>query len=529
MLRILLIILTITVCNSTQAQNYNCFQPGGRNYFVSGQGYVRGIRIDSVRVQGSDTVYFPYRTLRNDHYLFGGSGPVDTLGASWLGKKVIRQPDGTFLFDNMWDTVILKSQSHAGDSWTFYNDTSVFSYIATVTAEDTATVLGSADSVKKITITAYKNGLPYPEDPINGFEIQLSKNNGFVQVCDLYTFPYHRPDTVSFHPPSGCTIRGFDWYLDVLLGNLCIPDLCCFDALPNASNSLFRLLPFYNPTTQALYDATIGDVFETKFTASDNGGGSGPGIVTDIYTLDSVLTKTVTAHSTTSTGIERRMAVQMDYSFTPPHFDTTVTPPAPFSRNGTDSDHLVAPGVMPEESYWGYLLHYLPLRPLLTCGTAPAYVTMGYSGCVYDGISSEPVIDSTVYSVEFGITARAHWTVIGSCEQQSLIYVNKSGVVACGNFVPIADHNTSVRTITAPDIFISPNPADAALTVSMPGATGDIRVEIYDVPGKKIFDGDLNSKNQILINTLSWHAGTYVAIIFVDGRVASRRIIAVQH
>lgn len=174
---------------SAFSQNYNCFLPGQKNYFISGNNYVRGIRIDSVRRSGSDIIYFPYRTLRGIYGPFSTS--LDTFGSSWVGKKVVQKPDGTFIFNNLWDTVFIKTQSHTGDSWIFYNDTSVFSYIATVTSEDTMTILGILDSVKTITITADSAGIYHPIDPVNNFQIILSKNQGFMQIFDLFTFPYH--------------------------------------------------------------------------------------------------------------------------------------------------------------------------------------------------------------------------------------------------------------------------------------------------------------------------------------------------
>ncbi len=69
-------------CNYvTHAQNYNCLQFGPKNYFINAENYVRGIRIDSVRSVGSDTLYFPYRTRRIKNYFV--IPETDTMGASW--------------------------------------------------------------------------------------------------------------------------------------------------------------------------------------------------------------------------------------------------------------------------------------------------------------------------------------------------------------------------------------------------------------------------------------------------------------
>src|SRR6185295_4526018 len=87
------------------AQNYQCLQSGVKHYFTNENGYLRGIRIDSARLSGTDSVFYPFHTGRN----FTGI-VTDTNGSSWLGKKVIKQTDGTFFFRNYAsDTVIVKT------------------------------------------------------------------------------------------------------------------------------------------------------------------------------------------------------------------------------------------------------------------------------------------------------------------------------------------------------------------------------------------------------------------------------------
>lgn len=132
------------------AQNYQCLQPGVKHYFTNGNGYLRGMRIDSVETQGDSTIYFPYHTPRG--YLHSAPpSTLDSTGGSWLGKSVVQRADGTFLFDNLWhDTVVIKTQANVGDSWVFYHDTTTLFYQASLMAIDTMTVLGFVDSVKKI-------------------------------------------------------------------------------------------------------------------------------------------------------------------------------------------------------------------------------------------------------------------------------------------------------------------------------------------------------------------------------------------
>src|SRR4051812_6776223 len=124
------ILFSSYLCN---AQNYQCLQSGVKHYFINGNGYLRGIRIDSVKVIGTDMFFHPFKTLRGYHPDYGGAFTFDGAAGSWLGEEVIMQADGTFLFDNTSkDTTVIKSQASVGDSWIFYSDSSVNYYTATV-------------------------------------------------------------------------------------------------------------------------------------------------------------------------------------------------------------------------------------------------------------------------------------------------------------------------------------------------------------------------------------------------------------
>ncbi len=143
----ILILFTSCYCN---AQNYQCLQAGVKHYFINGNGYLRGIRIDSVRTFGDTTIYYPFHTPRLT------SGIIDPNGGSWLGKRVLQLSDGTFVFDSYWnDSVIIKTKANVGDSWIFYRDSSHLYYKATVIANDTMTILSSLDSVKTIMINQW--------------------------------------------------------------------------------------------------------------------------------------------------------------------------------------------------------------------------------------------------------------------------------------------------------------------------------------------------------------------------------------
>ncbi|HYD22913.1 MAG TPA: T9SS type A sorting domain-containing protein [Flavipsychrobacter sp.] len=237
----LLTFLTAFLLSSITAfsQAYNPFTPGGNRYFMNAQGYVRGMRIDSVSSIGNSLIYHPYRSPRGEYGIaFIVSTPLDPNGASWLGKNVIKRPDGTFLFDNFsGDTVVIRTQCEVGDSWVFRAYASSQGYIATCVSKDTMTILGTLDSVKTVRITTTNTN-----DPVNNFEFVLSKQHGFYKVFDLYTFPYPVPDINEGTYP--------DIFMDI-----------CTGGQASAANSIFTLTDFHIPSYAELHDWQPGDKF----------------------------------------------------------------------------------------------------------------------------------------------------------------------------------------------------------------------------------------------------------------------------
>lgn len=250
------------------------------------------MRIDSVNASGDSIFYYPFHTPRGSYETILYTDPLvlDSTGGSWLGGNVLQKSDGTFLFDNLWgDSVVIKSLAHTGDSWVFYTDSGNIYYQATVLVEDTMTVLSSSDSIKTISVSAYNSAGIVTTDPLNGFEIILSKEHGFVQVFDLYTFPYHKPDSVYR--------VGLDFYLDRSLCNIeTITTLPGVGAVPNGYNAIFKLVNFIPPSDQQLHNWNIGDAMLIRESRLETGAGFPHWVYN--YIRDTVISKTVLVNAT---------------------------------------------------------------------------------------------------------------------------------------------------------------------------------------------------------------------------------------
>lgn len=119
---------------------------------------------------------------------------------------------------------------------------------------------------------------------MDGAQIIISKDHGFVQVFDLFMFPYNAP--------GGAANDSLDMFVKLTANNFQLGG-------PNTvgkSTSTFTLLPFHYPTTHEIYDFNVGDAF-----CSQSSKYMGSRVVPLYYTTayDSVVGKTIVDPQTT--------------------------------------------------------------------------------------------------------------------------------------------------------------------------------------------------------------------------------------
>jgi len=467
-----LLVLILFITSFCKAQNYQCLQAGVKNYFINGNGYLRGIRIDSVRTLGDTTVYYPFHTPRGQ-YSPGFFPILDSNGGSWLGKKVLQLNDGTFIFDSYWnDSVILKTQANIGDSWVFYKDTSSLYYEATVISNDTMTVLSSPDSIKTIMINAYNGSGIVTSDPLNSFNIILSKNNGFVQVFDLYTFPYHKPDS-SYR-------EGLDFFLDQAATN----------SSPNANTATFLLVDFIAPNAQQLFNWNTGDILESDHQCTSFPP-SNPYSMTTDYILDTITDKVISGHS-------------INYTLSGEYYSclSGFFPCSLISNTGlysfSDSYFPIADtGFMPEDLFpVGNYISYFPYDTNY-CLLSPAYTI---TPARYDGLSPR---DWTNYKLGIGKTYY-EWDDNDDqlYESDKLLYYNINGI-SCGNPRSERVNNISLQPY---QFQLFPNPTSTSLTIA---STDKITsIAITNLIGQTLFTHEYNSA-QVQVDVADLPTGIY--------------------
>jgi len=511
---LLLITLLATYC--CDAQNYQCLQAGVKPYYTNGNGYLRSMRVDSVISNGSDTIYYPYHTPR------GGYSILDSNGGSWLGKKVIKQANGRFLFDDIWrDTVVINTQASLGDTWIFFEDTTHISYKATITATDTMTILGTVDSIKKITIEADTNRVINPSDPVNNFEIILSRNNGFVQIFDLYTFPYHIPGNIA----EG--MQGYDYYLDLVQGQLpCI----CDGPLPanyaNTVNSIFHLVSFHNPTQMELNNFSVGEILEFRDEQSY------PEADVTKTTLDTILSKTTTVTSVIYTTADH---ISSSTTSCCPVTTTSANTFDTISGGSADTTRLMDLTILPEEWMSPYFYHYFPNAYYDSGNACPDpvcvidvnninYTTRQIIFQYIDPSIGGAYIGNTTYSysIGFGLSAvsindytAASTTPTSYTETARYIFVKNQDSV-CGSFLNLP-LSVSLANEAKNQIDIFPNPATTFLTISSTNpslatasaTTGTIKsIAIANLLGQALLTQNYNA-DQVQIDVSTLPTGLY--------------------
>jgi len=119
-MKLLLLLFFIGASHVASAQDWDGLVAGQQPFFTNGDGYVRGIRIDSVTTAGPNRIFHPYRSPRG----LWRTTWLDTAGGSWVGKRVVARQNGVWEFDTRFgDTVFVHTQAFVGSSWRFHDDT----------------------------------------------------------------------------------------------------------------------------------------------------------------------------------------------------------------------------------------------------------------------------------------------------------------------------------------------------------------------------------------------------------------------
>jgi len=500
------VLLIIGYCS--HAQNWNCFVPSTKQYFTNANNYLRGMRIDSVRTNGTDTIYYPFHTPR------GINQVLDSNAGSWLGGKVIAQTDGTFLFDNIGsDTVIIKTKAGVGDSWIFYNDTSSVYYIANVASVDTATILGVLDSIKTITIATDSAGYLVSTNPISNLNIVLSKHHGFLKTFDLYLFPYNMGALNDYFFDMAQGVHGMPPYMTLYVVD---------------SMQEFTQLSFHYPSQNEIYNYNVGDII-TSFT--DN---VYPSYEVQSNGIDTIASKTLTSNGTSYTGHE---ATQ---SLTIPNQAASFYSYVSYGNGSfhfSDSSLLFDTTKMPEEWNAEYV-YYFTSNDSSNCFVSNLYefdpnslTPQAYTPNLFEGCG----VDINIYKVGIGaIESIANHGVslivdpngIGCTSEAVSERACRKNGIACG-VCPTLGLSVAGVSNSKASFEVYPNPANDELTVKMPDNTTHT-ISLLNMLGQTVYS--LQTQQQETSISLSrLPEGVYIIKVANENGVEMSKKVIIQH
>ncbi len=393
---------------------------------------------------------------------------------------------------------MIKTQAHIGDSWTFYRDTSHTWYIAKVVSTDTMTVLSALDSVKKISITAYTASGIDSTNPLRDFTIILSKNHGFCQVFDLYTFPYHRPDTTYYF--------GFDFFMDrVSLDYQYINETS--GSFPTSSNAEFKLVTFIIPNDTQMYHWDSGDYFDCT--------------LNDYVFLPKPSHTTVIEKSISGSSISYYLMgthLKADGGISTPIVSPVIDDSGRYSC-GSFRYSVIPIGIITEGILGVGLDKFVFYFPDDTtyCSNAPAYITVAYDFPI------PYYLEIIKYKTGIG---RVHADIYGSdygAYVGDLIYYYHNGS-RCGTTGP-----NTITNIGHPknEVIIYPNPASTSIEIDSKLHT-PYSISMQNLLGQT-YVNLVSSKETETIDISNIPAGIYMLVLCDgEGQRVTRKVVVVH-
>ena len=180
----LMMLALVGLSVGANAQNYQTVNSTVTTTFIGNDNQqAESIRIDSSFVYLGDSIFYPFYNIQQSDY-----NCYLPFSYSWIGKKVIIQPDGYNYFINREnDTIKMNTLAQLNENWVAYETPNII-IIAEVTKHDTLSFLGQIDSAKTISFTAYDQNMIAISHPVNNKTIIISENFGLLKTINFALF-----------------------------------------------------------------------------------------------------------------------------------------------------------------------------------------------------------------------------------------------------------------------------------------------------------------------------------------------------
>lgn len=463
---------------------YGCV--GGRNF--------QCIRIDSVAIVDSNTIFFNLKEIHNEYYTPPyGNHSVDDMDTgcfqpriSWIGEKFDIRPGGINLFFNHFnDTIFVHTNTSQGEEWLFYRYPDGRYIMATDSLHYQMTFVGITDSVKYISLQEFDASNNPINSGVNQLSLILSKHHGIIRTLNFRDFP------------------GFNNGYYLMMWNIV--------GLPGNQDGAHPL------TYGEIFDFNVGDEFHywkslypipmrkivTGKTFSDNND-------------------TVTYQINLSTWVNTNNGF-IDYV-------------ANITESYTNLNSYVMPeNIAPSEAYND--LNYYSMPVIMNyfminyCGGITAILTPGEeflpdSPCFWYFYPFEPACIYSIYVKGCGKLSYAYFNNGAgiSCNNcYDLVYIKK-GSFNCGD--PIGFYDIDEDDWKRNTINLSPNPCDGQFSIIGSNLQSPVSIRIFDMAGKMLYQK--NQKSDELVDFSGHSPGIYFVQVISGNQVYTSKLIIVE-
>ena len=119
-----------------------------------------------------------------------------------------------------------------------------------------------------------------------------------------------------------------------------------------------------------------------------------------------------------------------------------------------------------------------------------------------------------------GSTFSHTFTVIGSNDYYCVVHGAGS---MSGTITVVAEGTLDIEDFSISNFSIFPNPSNNKIVIKFPKSIVDIDVKVFDVLGKKIYNG--NSDSNMTIDVSAWTKGMYFVKTSSEGKTKTKKFI----
>lgn len=183
----LLLITFVCFTAALNAQtNYELFNSKSEFFYAGSP--LDGLKPDSVKTSGSDSLYYHYRVVT---LATNTTNCWNARGVSWLGKVTRRKPNNDYIFyTESGDSVLIKADAATNSPWKMYTYSNG-NYIQAnvISRQYEVTYNGMSDTVKTISLQAYSSSSVAISHSINAVTFKIARTQGLIKFVNIYSFP----------------------------------------------------------------------------------------------------------------------------------------------------------------------------------------------------------------------------------------------------------------------------------------------------------------------------------------------------